>query len=227
MTRYVRLTRSATAVLCAMFTRAAIAQDTTRAAPPPPSLCYRGRPAPACTRFVITEIGYYRRVVGSRTTFTQPPLDGLPGYSFTNDDIGAQLTWEIGAMTNRGAHSALGATLVLGVGSEGARIGAKGRYRRWLAPDGSALDLGTGLVRGSYRSPQGGSIAASGVTADVMLNASDYIAVGTRVDVLHAAGRTASVLYGGVRLGYKPAIAGSILVAAGFLVLVSLLSRID
>lgn len=202
------------------------AQDSTQVEP---KLCYRGRPAPQCRRFVITELGYYARAAGSEFHYTERYTgpNGEPvENSFSDHDMSSQLTWEVGMMANRGPRSALGATLLLGVGDGGGDVGLKGRYRRWLSNDGVALDVGVGVIRGSLNEP-GGTAVRGGVTADVALNAADYGAIVVRADMLRAEGRTASALYGGVRLGSKPALLGTGALAVGFVFLLMAFARGD
>lgn len=202
------------------------AQDSTRVEP---GLCYRGRPAPQCRRFVITELGYYARAAGSVFHYTErytgpngEPLEN----SFADNDMSSQLTWEVGMMANRGPRTALGATLLLGVGDGGGDVGLKGRYRRWLADDGVALDVGAGVIRGSLNGPRG-TDTGGGITADVALNAADYGAIVVRADMLRARGRNASALYGGVRLGSRPALLGTGALAVGFVFLLMAFARGD
>ncbi len=180
------------------------AQDSTRTEP---RLCYRGRPTPACTLFVLTEIGYYASSVGTSTTFTMPGSggQGRPNYSVKARDMGPQFTWALGMMANRGANSAIGATLLLGVGDGGPDVGLKGRYRRWLGDGGLAIDVGSGLFAGTLYTVDGMADGA-GITSDVALNAADYGALVMRFDVMRADNRTATALYAGVRLGSKPAL---------------------
>ena len=172
-----------------------------------PRHCYRGRPAPTCTRFVITEVGYYASSVGTSTTFTAPGSggQGRPDYSNTARDMGPQFTWELGMMANRGANSAIGATLLLGAGEGGADVGLKGRYRRWLGDGGLAIDVGSGVFAGTLNAVDGKADGA-GITSDVALNAADFGALVLRLDVVRADNRTATALYAGVRLGSKPAL---------------------
>lgn len=202
------------------------AQDSTQATP---KLCYRGRPLPQCKRFVITEVGYYGRAAGSRETFTYtyPTTDGgQQEVSYTENDIGSQLTFEVGLMGNRGPRAALGATLLLGLGTGGADVGLKGRYRRWLTPDGIALDLGAGIVSGGGNS-RDGRATGNGVTADVALNTADYGAIVLRMDALRLNGHTASAVHGGVRLGSRPALIGTGVLAVGLILLIAALSQGD
>jgi len=194
------------------------AQDSTRSTT---NLCYRGRPAPSCKRFVLTELGYYARAAGTSTTTSSTYGDGLPGsYSFTERDMTNQLTWEVGMMANRGPRTALGATLLLGLGNGGGNGGIKGRYRRWLGDDGLALDLGAGVISGTVARDDW-SDGGLGLTGDVALNAADYGSVVLRVDVARYQERTASAVYGGVRLGSKPALAGTALLALGLVLLIA------
>ncbi len=196
------------------------AQDTARV----PKLCYRGRPKPTCDRFVLTELGFYGRAVGTRFVDEFERFDGGLG-RISRPALGNHLAWEVGLMANRGRQSAVGATLLLGVGEEGGRIGVKGRYRRWLTADNIAADYSAGLIvaRVDGGAPYLGR-GSVGVTADASLNAADYGAVTARVDVIPTGNQTAAALYGGVRLGSRPALVGTGLLVAGFLALVVLLS---
>lgn len=213
-------------VACGALPLQLTAQDSTRTEP---KLCYRGRPAPQCRRFVLTELGYYARAAGSVFSYTERYMgpNGEPvTNTFSENDMSSQLTWEVGMMANRGPRSALGATLLLGVGDGGGDVGLKGRYRRWLASDGVALDVGAGVIRGSLNGPQGTEVAG-GLTADVALNAADYGAIVVRADMLRAKGRNASALYGGVRLGSRPALLGTGALAVGFVFLLMAFARGD
>ena len=194
------------------------AQDSTVT---PTRLCYRGRPAPHCQRFVLTELGYYARAAGSTESYSQT-YTGSDGQStttsYTENDMSSQLTWEVGMMTNRGPRAALGATLLLGFGDSGGDVGLKGRYRRWLGRDGAALDVGGGVIRGTTNG-RSGTRTGTGLTGDVALNAADYGAIVVRMDMLRAEGRNTSAIYGGVRLGSKPALVGTGALAVGFVLL--------
>jgi hypothetical protein len=177
---------------------------------------------------VLTEIGYYARAAGTSTRFTvlDPGSPDRPEFSYTLRDIEPQLTWELGLMTNRGPQSALGATVLLGVGDGGADVGLKGRYRRWLGDGGMAIDVGTGLFAGSLEIVNGKANGA-GITGDVAFNAADYGAVVLRVDVMRADNRTATALFTGVRLGSKPALGATGLLGVALILVVSALSNAD
>lgn len=112
--------------------------QATPTAPEPRSFCFRGRPAPTCSTFLITEVGAYRRVVGSVTRYSQGRSVGGPP-EFLSHDLGNQLTFEIGAMKNRPTNTAVGATVVASFG-RGATVALpalafaardSARSRRW------------------------------------------------------------------------------------------------
>jgi len=203
------------------------AQDATRTEP---GRCYRGRPAPACSRFVITEIGLYQRAAGSRTTFTahDPGNPERSEFSFTLRDFAPQLTWELGLMANRGPQSALGATVLLGLSDDGggANVGLKGRYRRWIGDGGLALDVGAGLTAGTLDIVDG-KANGGGITGDIALNAADYGALVLRVDAMRADNRTATALFTGFRLGSKPALGATGLLGVMVLLIGSAVANAD
>lgn len=191
-------------------------------------LCWRGRPLPKCRTFVLTEIGYYgvAAVTQQHYQYSYPGTNGdTVTYRYSEDAMSSQLTAEVGVMQNLGPRTALGGTFVLGFGTGGADVGIKGRYRRWLSPTGMALDLGAGIISGTLQQSSG-DVRSPGVTMDVALNAADYGALVLRTDIQRANGKTARALYGGVRLGSRPAAAGSALLVAGFFALVALFSGI-
>jgi hypothetical protein len=102
------------------------ADDRTEAsAPGPRALCFRGRPAPGCRAFAVTEFVLGARGLGSgqRTDF--------------------HLQLDLGGMLNLTDRSALGGTFTLGP-HHGERGGSL-RYRYWAGPD-LAIDLAPGAI---------------------------------------------------------------------------------
>ena len=97
--------------------------------PTPTALCFRGRPVTRCRAFLITEFGAAKRL--------DTPVK----------EEDAEVTWELGFMTNLGPRSALGASAVALIGSDesGPRWGIRPRYRRWLG-EGTTLDVSVGLL---------------------------------------------------------------------------------
>jgi len=147
--------------------------------------CYRGRPAPACKVFFVTEAGYtYKLTAGAE------------------DDAVHYVSGEIGAVTNRGRFAFGGTAFFGGLGGTGElgaalRGGVKGRVRRWLSPD-AALDLSLGpMLSGD------GDLGISshlGISlADKLLLLAQFESVGGESD-----------WYFGVRLGSQPAIIASL-----------------
>ena len=190
----------------------AVAHDSTREAPA--LRCYRGRPTPACRTFVLTEIGVFKSLATTSAAYARFPTDSM-GYRVK--DFGDHATAEFGVMRNRGLHSAIGATLLLGVDGNGARYGGRIRYRRWLTADGLSMDLSTGIISGTFREFNRTTI----VSSDVALNFSDYGALVARMETAHANQRTPTALFGGVRLGSKPGLIASIAAAIASLLVVA------
>jgi len=179
--------------------------------------CYRGKPAPACHTFVITELGYYPVLWSSSATYARFASDTA---RYRVKDFGSHGAFEIGMMRNTNARTAVGATVLFGIDPNGTRYGAKLRYRRWLTPDGLSADFATGVVSGTFREFSRTTI----LTGDAALNISDYGALVARVEMARAGARTPSALYGGVRLGSKPGLIASGLTAISALVLLVALS---
>ena len=173
---------------------------------------------PRCKTFLLTEAGQYWRMTG--TEFTRQ----LDAHTFSLPDLEGHLSWELGLMSNRSPHNALGGTVLIGVGGNGGRLAVKGRYRRWLGEQGT-LDLSVGALRASHR-PSGDrqyatSEFAHGITGNVALGWKDWAALTVRADALSSGDRTISGVYGGVRLGSQPAILATAAVAALAAVLIA------
>ncbi|MCC6243742.1 MAG: hypothetical protein IT353_12940 [Gemmatimonadaceae bacterium] len=182
---------------------AAAAQDSTTATHP--RMCFRGRAKPACDRFFLTEIGVYHPIVSSRVTYN----GFVGGTPYRLPVVDRQLTFQVGAMANRGSRSAVGGTVIYGFGMGAADFGVLARYRRWLTPDGFSLDLSAGVIQGKIDGALFTTGDARGATAEIALNAADYGAVVLRTDFLRGGGQTNSALLAGVRAGSRPAVAAT------------------
>ncbi len=88
-------------------------------------ICFRGKPAPYCKTFFLTEVG--ATVAG--------------------------LSWELGGMYNLNKRSALGATFLVSIREYGDyAAGFKFRYRHWLDSfNGFSIDISPGLVLWTQR----------------------------------------------------------------------------
>ena len=98
------------------------ARDSAAGQRPTP-LCYRARPKPACSAFVLTNYG---------------------SYVVTGDfPVGVVVDW--GWMVNVSTRDAIGASLFASFDPSplGFRLGPAVRYRRWLPPSGS-FDIAVG-----------------------------------------------------------------------------------
>jgi hypothetical protein len=127
--------------------------------PAPGKFCFRGRPAPACTGFTITEFG---GALG---------LNDEDGFSSTWPYVDRQIVfWELGLMRNLGAQSALGGTVLL---TSRFSFGVKARYRHWLGREFS-IDVAPGLT--VYDERNYSQVPA--FTGHLTLNYGDWISVG-------------------------------------------------
>src|SRR2546422_874660 len=126
-----RLTLLCTASLLACFARvsAQAAPDSTVARTPTP-LCYRARPKPACSAFVLTNFGSY--VVLGRDEINDTPWREVADW---------------GLMANVTTRDAIGGWVFASRARLGFALGPAVRYRRWLPSSGSLdLAVGTPLV---------------------------------------------------------------------------------
>lgn len=223
------------------ITTNAVAQDSvapTSSPQPAQKHCWRGRPKPTCDAFLLTEFSFLRSVVSPSARYTVTySYDSIPRtYSYEVRPTEWKFSWEIGGMFNRGKKSAIGGSLMIDANSDGANVGMKARYRRWLTPDGLALDFSAGVrtardeLSPGYVHPDAEVYAYSGprnsvaFTGDVAINAMDYVAVVTRVDVSRYDRRLQPTISLGVRAESRPALfaTGGLAATYGALILLFL-----
>ena len=142
------------------------------------------------------------------------------------------VTWELGAMGRVSPAGAFGAAAFLSVdgGPQGLLVGVRPRYRHWLGS--TTLDVAVGLYKRIERS------GAPGVTSQVALDLTDWIAITTQVDFFASTrcaergdyGRcdlreafTDKIWYGGARFGSVPGIVTGLLapIVAGIAVMIA------
>src|SRR5260370_7211766 len=93
-------------------------------------LCYRARPKPACSAFILTNFGGYLVLGGDESNDT--PLREVADW---------------GVMANVSARDALGASVFASLDRLGFALGPAVRYRRWLSSSPSlALPVHTPLL---------------------------------------------------------------------------------
>lgn len=154
----------------------------------PPRLCWRGKPAPECTTFWITELGIDASTSSTATIVTEN-YGGGPVYRYATRDFDSRLVWTVGPMFNTGPHTALGGTLSLSPLNSHYRVAVEAR-RRWWKNEGLALDLSAGALRMGVPSPTSYSYRDEyGVTAGALLVGADLINVNGRVDLLVSGGK--------------------------------------
>lgn len=159
----------------------------------PSRACFRGRPEPRCGSFWVTEFSVTPRMNAN------PSGGGGPNYYYT---------WDVGAMKNSGARTALGGTVFLGGEDDGFRLGLTFRYRRWITST-TAFDVSPGvLVTGgdNQRAPR-----FPGFTGSAGIMHRDLVGLAARFEVVaDSAGTAETAWYGGVRFGSYPGIVMSI-----------------
>ena len=121
-------------------------------------------------------------------------------------------------MANRAPTSAQGLTVSMLNGEFPGRI--EWRYRRWLAPQNSGIDLGLGVTAGKTRDSRGWDTDPTrGLTASAGISGT-YLGADARFDLTRtASGRTTHGTYVTFRTGSR---AAPIVTATGFAVLIGL-----
>lgn len=180
---------------------------------PERSFCWTGRPAESCRAFLVAEGNAYAALAGStyqRTAYSGPDT--------RSRHMAPHIAWEVGAMLNVSPRDAVGATLLAGGDANGERVALKARYRRWMGPR-AALDVSSGALFARRAEPhadpdQPGNVhvPVTGITGDVSLGLTDWAGVSIRGDLLFDRdGERASALYGGLKLGTRPAAVATVL----------------
>jgi hypothetical protein len=171
------------------------------------AFCYVGRPAESCRMFLVAEGNAYGAFAGSRYQRI-----GYQGEVRRHRHLAPHIAWEVGAMRNITERDAVGAVLLVGGDANGERVAVKARYRRWLTPR-SAVDVGAGALFARRSEPyaepdRAGNfhVPVAGLTGDVAVGLTDWAGVSVRGDLLlDEDGERAHALYGGLKLGTRPA----------------------
>lgn len=207
----------------------AVAQRAAAAAPDsraePDHFCWRGRPPPVCSGFVVVEASV-RLPLGSTSHVETLPQRTAKVQTFEEPE----LDWNFGYMANVSRRWAVGGVVTVGTGSSGALTGLEGRVRYWLDER-----LSLELQAGALRTDLGGRDTRDppwGITADVRLNAGDNASLFVRWDAVRPhfdprmewTGETQHAFFAGLGTGSTWAVASS---AAGVLVLFILFSQAD
>lgn len=173
------------ALLITAIPREALAQSREI----PKRTCWRGRPQPVCDVFWITELGFYPRLASTRSG----PIPAIETHGSA----------EIGRMVNNGG-SAHGFLVSMGTNE---RFALLYRHRRWVGTEGT-FDLTAGPLQTAIHQPVHSYLEdrAFGLTGEIALGWRDYGQISIRGDLARAEGVTASALFGGVRLGSRPAV---------------------
>ena len=166
--------------LLAMAAPCLAQSDSTSGAPT--RLCWRGKPAPECTVFWITEFGV-DVVTSSTQTVVSENYGGGNVYRYPQRDFETRFVWTVGPMFNTGPRTAIGGTLSISPLGTGYRAAAEAR-RRWWTASGVALDLSAGGLRMVPNTDPPANHDEYGVTAGALVVGGDLINVNGRVDLL-------------------------------------------
>jgi hypothetical protein len=177
------------------------------------AFCWAGRPAESCRTFLIAEGGAYMAVASTR--YTRRGFDGAVTRSM---HLTGHAGWEVGMMRNVSPRDAVGAAVLAGGDANGERIALKGRYRRWMSRS-EALDVGAGLMFARRAEPYADAatpgnlhVPVMGFTGDVAWGLTDWAGVSVRGDLLYDTnGKPATAMYGGLKLGTRPALVATAL----------------
>jgi hypothetical protein len=138
------------------------------AAPTPAAaqFCFRGRPRPACSTFLISEF-----LVGSRFSESQYAQTLVIAH------------WEYGLMANVGDRTAVGGTALGTITGGGGRLALKARYRRWLGSSWS-LDVAPGVVVAASSGGQDADLRGPGFSGHLGLMWRDLAGVSLLVEAV-------------------------------------------
>ncbi len=192
--------------------------DTTSRTPM--HVCWRGKPAPRCTSFWITEFGVDASTASTQTVLTE---DFGAGNVYRNSvrDFESRLVWTVGPMFNTGPRTAIGGTLSLSPVNDGARVALEARRRSWRSDD-LGLDVSAGVFRMPLLRPVGGAYRDGyGVTAGALVVGGDLINVNGRVDLLVSGGRLHAGTSVGLAGGSYVALAGTAALALLIIAVIS------
>ena len=205
-------------ILCGLCAVVVPTLAAAQAAADTGKVCFAAKPLPECRTFWLTEVGYYKRAFG----YGVFPASPLPDER--RPDLDSHGSWEVGLMSNRSPRTAVGATVLVGIGGSTSRLGLKGRYRRWI-PERKFVEVSAGALRVATNTPySAGRITGFGITGDVSVGWRDWVALTARGDAVRGSGHTAGAVYAGVRLGSYPAIVATAAVAAYIGLILALLS---
>ena len=197
-------------VLCSLPS-AALAQGDSLPRNDAP-LCWRGKPAPACHSFWVTEISVEYPFATTATTYTF--TEGTYSTRYSRRDVTAQLFWTVGPMFNTSSNRALGVTASAGFVGDGSRVAVEARRRYWTA-ERSAFDLSAGIVRMNVPYHPGSTVNDGyGLTAGAYAVGGDLVHVNGRADVVMSGNRVHAGASVGAGLGGYGAVSATVLLGA-------------
>src|SRR5690348_8788971 len=169
--------------LSALLAPRLIAAQSDTLRPAASATCWRGKPAPQCQTFWLTEISgeyaFASTTAHYRAVYSSP--SGTFVTSYDRPDISSRLVWTVGPMFNTSPRHAVGGTLTAGFVDGGQRIAIEARRRNWFPESGLGLDFSAGALQQSVPFHEGRR--AYGLTAGAYVIGEDLINMNVHADV--------------------------------------------
>jgi hypothetical protein len=161
--------------------------------------CWRGKPAPLCDSFFISELGFD----GMLFSPTRRWLIGTT--EVTKRELGNRLRWTLGPMFNMGPSRAMGITFSVAPQDRGAWMAVAVRNRMWI-PGENGFDLSLGGIWVTGRRPPGApDISDYGAMVNGAYVVRDLVQVNLGTELLFTPGPPRLGASLGVGLGSQPA----------------------
>lgn len=191
-----------TAIILLCLLSAVTVSAAAQAGQDNPALCWEPRPAPACRRALITEVG----VASS--------LESTPVVYITS---------ELGVMKTTRSGNAVGLTLFTAMLDDDGRFGVKARYRHWFSAK-TVVEGGAGplLINSSFR------VSNIGFVGHATFGYRDWVALTTQIELANyeQTGMRARAFIG-ARVGSYPGFGGNLLGAILGLIVMSVADPFD
>jgi len=154
--------------LVAVSTAAPLAAQDSTASGAPGQLCFRAKPKPACSAFLLTNFGGYLALGRDQSGGT--PLRGIADFGF---------------MVNVTTRDAIGASVFASLDRDGFNVGPAAHYRRWITASASfEVGVGAPLVITAEELDEGRRMEPGSVFGLLKWSPNDEFAVAARPELL-------------------------------------------
>lgn len=196
--------RRCVATVCFVALPVVVSAQSDSSARPRASICWRGKPAPTCGSFWVTEFSGEYSYASTQTRIQ------FGNGSVYRPDVSSQVLWTVGPMFNTSPTRALGGTLSFGFVNDGSRIAVEARRRHWTSM-ASGIDISAGPLRTDVPPlPNQRQHTQYGATTGISVGGGDLIHVNAHADVLLTGGRVRAGGTVGGGLGSYAAVGGMV-----------------